>query len=174
MKPDLRTIESNPQLVQIVPPNEVIVLICFEVTLGKNRGMINLCIPYNTIERFSSQLASKGWGGYSSAPITPESKQAIETQIDEAFVELTVTIARSKIKTGDLLSLDVGDVIATEHEIEKPIEVAIQSVPKFHASIGALKGKKAVRIRQHIESTTSTPLESEQPETVQDQQKASA
>lgn len=152
LEPSLKTIESNPQLVQIVPPNEVIVLICFEVTMGKNRGMMNLCIPYNTIERFSSQLSSKGWGGYSSNPPSAETKHTLETQLDSAFVELTVTLARSKIKTGDLLNMDVGDVITTEHLVDKPLEVAIQSVPKFKASIGALKGKKAVRIRDHIDT----------------------
>ncbi|QDS86554.1 Flagellar motor switch protein FliM [Rosistilla ulvae] len=157
MEPTLRSIESNPQLVQIVPPNEVIVLICFEVTMGKNRGMMNLCIPYNSIERFSSQLSSKGWGGYSSNPATPESKQALETQLDSALVELTVTLARSKIKTGDLLSMDVGDVITTEHQIDNPLEVAIQSVPKFKATVGALKGKKAVRIRDHIDLRPKPP-----------------
>ncbi len=38
-------VESNPQLVQIVPPNEVIVLISFEITMGEMRGIMNLCIP---------------------------------------------------------------------------------------------------------------------------------
>ena len=32
-------VESNPQLVQIVPPNEVVVLISFELTIGDVRGM---------------------------------------------------------------------------------------------------------------------------------------
>src|SRR4051794_41009762 len=39
-------VESNPQLVQIVPPNEVVVLISFELTLGEARGMMNFCIPF--------------------------------------------------------------------------------------------------------------------------------
>src|SRR6185503_11699053 len=37
-------VESNPQLVQIVPPNEVVVLISFELTVGDVRGMMNLCV----------------------------------------------------------------------------------------------------------------------------------
>ena len=38
--------ESNPQLRQIVPPNEVVVLISFEITLGESSGSMNLCIPF--------------------------------------------------------------------------------------------------------------------------------
>ncbi|MCA9181875.1 MAG: hypothetical protein KDA51_10500, partial [Planctomycetales bacterium] len=46
---ELERVESNPQLVQIVPPNEVVILVSFELTMGKSRGMVNLCIPFNTI-----------------------------------------------------------------------------------------------------------------------------
>lgn len=151
MKTTLRTIESNPQLLQVVPANEVIVLICYEITLNKNRGMINLCIPYNTIESYVVQLTSKGWGGYSAVPPTDETKQVLETRLDNALVELSVTLARSKIKTRDLINLEVGDVITTEHEVDKPIEVAIQRVPKFKATAGAVRGKKAIRIFDHFD-----------------------
>src|SRR5262245_17303286 len=56
LKLSVDRVESNPQLVQIVPPNEVVVLISFELTLGELRGMINLCIPFNAIERVSSRF----------------------------------------------------------------------------------------------------------------------
>jgi flagellar motor switch protein FliM len=45
LKCKVERVESNPQLVQIVPPNEVVVLISFELTLSDVRGMLNLCIP---------------------------------------------------------------------------------------------------------------------------------
>ena len=38
LKLSVERVESNPQLVQIVPPNEVIVLISFELTLGESAG----------------------------------------------------------------------------------------------------------------------------------------
>ena len=57
-------VESNPQLVQIVPPNEVVVLISFELTLGDARGMMNLCIPFNSIERISNRLSANSWVSY--------------------------------------------------------------------------------------------------------------
>ena len=57
-------VESNPQLVQIVPPNEVVVLISFELTIGDLRGMMNLCIPYNSIERIGGKLSANSWIAY--------------------------------------------------------------------------------------------------------------
>ena len=139
-------VESNPQLVQIVPPNEVVILVGFEVLLGKNRGMMNLCIPFNTIESFNSQLSRNGWVGYGKGKPSETTRNRISSNIDGASVDVVVTLARSKIRTGDLLDLAVGDVITTEQEVQQPLELSIQDVPKFNAQPGAFKGKKAVRI----------------------------
>jgi flagellar motor switch protein FliM len=142
----ISSVESNPQLVQIVPPNEVVILICFEVTLSRNRGMINLCIPFNTIERFNTQLSNNGWVGYSRSRPTPETRATIGGNVDTAPVEIIVTLAKSKIRTGDLVDLAVGDLITTEMDTGMPLELSVQGVPKFHARPGAFRGKKAVRI----------------------------
>lgn len=144
-------IESNPQLVQIVPPNEVVILIGFEVMVGKNRGMFNLCIPYNTIETCNSKLSRNGWVGYSKAQPTAESKERVSKNVHDAMLDVVVTLARSKVKTIDLLDLNVGDVITTESDTQHPLEMAIQNVPKFRVSPGAHKGKKAVKIERSFE-----------------------
>lgn len=144
-------VESNPQLVQIVPPNEVVILVGFEMLLGRNRGMLNLCIPFNTVEQFNSKLSRNGWVGYGKALPTEESRGAISSSVNEAPVDITVTLAHSKIRTGDLLELAVGDIITTEKEISDPLEFSVQDVPKFNARVGAFKGKKAVRIESVID-----------------------
>ncbi len=148
---EVESVESNPQLVQIVPPNEVVILVGFEVLLGKNRGMMNLCIPFNTIENFNAQLSRNGWVGYGKGKPTRESRGTITSTVDRAPVDIVVTLARSTIRTGDLLDLSVGDIITTEKEVNEPLEFAVQDVPKFQARAGAFKGKKAVRIESIVE-----------------------
>lgn len=151
MEPQVDSVESNPQLVQIVPPNEVVILIGFEVLLGKNRGMMNLCIPFNTIESYNAKLSRNGWVGYGKGKPTAETRDRITARVDAAPVSVVVTLARSKIRTRDLLELSVGDVITTEKEVGQPLELAIQDVPKFHTRPGAFKGKKAVQIESVID-----------------------
>ena len=148
-------VESNPQLVSIVPPNEVIVLICFELTLGSMRGMLNLCIPYNSIERISSKLASNSWSSYGRASASPESKSLISHQLDRTNVELAVTLAETTISTGDLIGLRVGDIIATSRDVNEPLDVMVEGVQKFKARPGALKGHKAIEIEAAIQSEES-------------------
>lgn len=144
-------VESNPQLVQIVPPNEVVVLVSFELTLGDVRGMMNLCIPFNAIERFSSKLTSNSWVGYSRGGATSHTIETISNRLDGSRVELVVTLAESSIKTADLIGLRVGDIITTDHDSEKSLRVAVEGVTKFLAKPGAYKGQKAIEVEDKVE-----------------------
>jgi flagellar motor switch protein FliM len=151
LKLSIERVESNPQLVQIVPPNEVVILISFELALGEVRGMMNMCIPFNSIERISGKLSSNNWASYGKSTVTPESVEQISRRIDRSLVDVVVTLAESTISTNDLLGLRVGDIITTDKDVRQPLDVAVQGVTKFHASAGALKGKKAVQIEAAIQ-----------------------
>ncbi len=140
-------VESNPQLVQIIPANEVIVLISFELTVGETRGMMNLCIPFNTIERISGKLTANSWVSYAKRPPTMQSMQRVSNQIAEAPVEVVVELATTRITTSDMLGLRVGDVIASEKDIRESLLVYVEGMPKFLAAPGKYKGRKAIQIR---------------------------
>ncbi len=141
-------VESNPQLVQIIPANEVVVLISFELTVGETRGMINLCIPYNSIERVSHKLTSNNWVSYRKRPPTPESIKNLSSRLADAPVEVVINLAETNISTADLINLKVGDIIATEQDVSKPLVVSVEGKPKFHARPGQYKGRKAVEITE--------------------------
>ena len=149
-------VESNPQLVQIVPPNEVVFLISFELTLGDVRGMVNLCIPFNTIERFSSKLSANNWAGYSRGAGSAEATAKITRRLGRSRVEMIVTLAESRITTADLIGLRVGDIITTEKDVHTPLEVAVEGVTKFVADPGAYKGHKAIEVQDRVEPNEHT------------------
>lgn len=139
-------VESNPQLVQIVPPNEVVVLISFELTIGDLRGMINLCIPFNSIERISAKLSNNSWVASGKRQVTQDTIAAVARNLNGSEVEVVVELAQTRISTGELLSLRVGDIITTEKDVRTPLNVQVQGVCKFRASPGAYKGQKAIRV----------------------------
>jgi flagellar motor switch protein FliM len=146
LKLSIDRVESNPQLVQIVPPNEVVVLISFELTIGDARGMMNLCIPFNSIERIANRLSSNSWVSYGKKSATPETRKRISEQLNGAIVELVVELAETNISASDLIGLRVGDIIATENDVERPLVVSVEGQPKFHAQPGAFKGRKAIQV----------------------------
>ncbi len=145
-------VESNPQLVQIVPPNEVVVLISFELTIGDLRGMMNLCIPYNSIERIGGKLSANSWIAYGKRQSTPESIEQISKAVCTSLVELRIRLAQSHIGTGELVGLRVGDIITTEKDVASPLIVSVEGIPKFFAKPGSFKGHKAILIQDSIKT----------------------
>jgi flagellar motor switch protein FliM len=150
LDPSVERVESNPQLVQIVPPNEVVVLISFELALGDNRGMMNLCIPFNSLERISGKLTANSWMTYGAREVTGETIDMIGARLDEAKAELVVTLAETTIRTEDLMGLRVGDIITTEKDIHEPLQVSVQGLSKFTARPGAHKGHKAIQVVERL------------------------
>jgi len=149
---EVERVESNPQLVQIVSPNEVVVLISFELTIGDVRGMMNLCIPFNSLERVSNKLTANTWVSVARKEATEQSKEHIAQRLRGALVELVVQLAETRITTADLLGLRVGDIITTNQGVESMLSVSVEGVPKFHARPGAVKGHKAFQVEQRLAS----------------------
>ena len=145
-------IESNPQLVQIVPPNEVVVLISFEITFGESRGILNLCIPFNTIESKASKLTSTSWGSHEKRELDDAQKLNLNASLSQANVELNVEIAETQLSTGDVMNLEVGDIIMTEAPAELGAAIKISGRPMFRGMPGVYRGRKAIRITETLES----------------------
>ena len=143
-------VESNPQLVQIVPPNEVVVLISFELTIGDIRGMMNLCIPFNSIERIGGKLSANSWSAYGRRQATPESIEQISKTVYTSLVDVNARLAQTRINTGDLIGLRVGDIITTQKDVKSPLIISIEGIPKFRAHPGSFKGHKAIVIEESI------------------------
>ena len=59
LRPRLGQIETNPQFSQMVPPTEMVVVVTFETKIGDAEGMMNLCIPYITIEPIVPRLSAQ-------------------------------------------------------------------------------------------------------------------
>lgn len=150
LKLKVKQVESNPQLVQIVPPNEVIVLISFELTMGDVRGIINLCIPFNTIEPLAAKLSSDSWSAYQKKAIDPEQQRHLVEGVKRAPVEMVVHLASTPITARELSQLAVGDIILTEGDVRLGAQMLVEGRPLFQAFPGTLKGRKAVRMGQNL------------------------
>ncbi len=153
---EVARVESNPQLVQIVPPNEVVVLIAFELTLGDVRGMMNLCIPFNSIERIGAKLSSNTWTAYGKNVSTPETIRQVAENLKESVVQVVAQLAQTKITTGELIGLRVGDIITTQQDVKTPLIVNVEGLEKFHARPGAYKGRSAIRIETAVANTPAS------------------
>ncbi len=145
-------VQSNPRLVEVVPPNEVIVVIGFELSIGELRGMMKLCIPGNSIERIGGKLSAGNWVSYGRKNVSQETIRQISQTICNSPVGVQVRLAQTRIGTGELMSLRVGDIITTQKDVHQSVIVSVEGVPKFRAKLGVFKGRKAIMIQNAIEN----------------------
>ncbi len=138
--------ESNPQLVQIVPPNETVVVIGFEVKMGNRAGTMSLCIPYNSIEPILGKLAAQNWFSYQKKDPGGASLRNLTANVAGAPVEMRALLGSTTMTLRDLMSLGVGDLITTDKAQVRDVSILVEGKTKFTAQVGQLRGKKAVRI----------------------------
>lgn len=138
--------ESNPQLVQIVPPNEVVVVVGFEVKMGGRAGTMSLCVPFNVIEPLMDKLLSQTWQAYGKGKVDDSVRQSIANQLSSASVHATVILAQTTITVNDLLNMAPGDIIVTDKPATSPAVVSINGRKKFIGNVGQFKGKRAIKV----------------------------
>jgi flagellar motor switch protein FliM len=151
--------ESNPQLVQIVPPNETVVVVGFELKLGNRTGMMNLCIPYNVIEPIMGVLAAQNWFNYQRKGAHDDHQKHLSKNISNAPVEARIFLAQTSISVNDLLALQVGDLITTTKNCARDVLIQVEGKSKFLGQIGQYRGSRAVRITRKVRQTADAPAD---------------
>lgn len=153
LKFEVSASESNPQLVQIVPPNEVVVVIGFELKMSNRAGTMNLCIPYNVIEPVMESLSSQSWFSNVKNQHSKEVVSALTSVLARAPMQVTARLATTTITLKELLTLSVGDVIMTEKPAAAPVQLCVEDEPKYLAQIGQYKGNRALRVLRAMTPT---------------------
>lgn len=143
--------ESNPQLVQIVPPNEVVIVVGFELKMSSRAGTMNLCIPYNVIEPVMEQLSAQNWFNSLKNQKSKELEKRLTGSLSRAPLLITGLLAESTITVQDLADMKPGDVISTERLASKPVVLCVEGERKFVAQIGQYRGKRALKILKALQ-----------------------
>ncbi|WP_153123709.1 flagellar motor switch protein FliM [Peribacillus tepidiphilus] len=148
--PVLTEFEVNPQFLQMVSPNETVVVISLNTQIGETTGMINICIPHVVLEPIIPKLSVHYWMQTSKKERLPQEIEMLEKRVKKAVVPVIAEIGSTEISIQDFLMLDVGDVIDLNKRIESSFVVKIGDVPKFLAQPGKIGRKLAVQIIENV------------------------
>jgi len=143
---DLSQSESNPHLVQVVAPNEVVVVITFELKLAQKSGTMCLCVPFTTLEPVLDKLATQSWLSYRKKDTGVNHKQRIADSLKGAAVNIRTFLAQTTISMGQLMHLQVGDIIQTEKLANQDLILQIEGRNKFAGRMGQYRGNRSLRI----------------------------
>jgi flagellar motor switch protein FliM len=125
--------ETRPQMLQVTGPNEVVILLVFDIRIGETRGMLNMCIPATSIEAVGEKFA-QGWHRTRRQP-TPEEESWLHANLGRVRVPVTALL-ETTLPAREVLALRRGDVIALGKSAHNPIDVHVGDVPRFEARLG--------------------------------------
>lgn len=146
LKPNIQAMETNPQLNQIISPNETVVVITFTSTINRNPGMINICLPFMHLEPVLSKLTARHWFSSMAEGKVDILKEVIRTNLNKVNVELTAIAGQTTITVRDFLSLQVGDVITLDNAVGDDMLLMVENSPKFKAQPGTVGSHMAVQV----------------------------
>ncbi len=145
------SLETNPQFVQIVPPGETVIVVSFQMKLLQSTGLMTICFPYVALEGIMTRLSAQNW-----IDATKKKSKEIDAEINlenllQLNLPLTAVLAKTDVRIGDFLDLEIGDVITTSHKINREVEVLIDNRKKFVGRPGLIGKKRGLVVTRVID-----------------------
>ena len=133
-------------------PNDIVINTTFQVEISNLVGHFNICIPFSMIEPLRELLVN---------PPLENSQQEdclwrenLANEVQRSPLEVTARLSELSITLREIMSLQIGDVLA----IESPenIIATVDNVPVFTASHGIHRDQYALSVNQLITPLLST------------------
>lgn len=146
LNPTLERIETNAQFVQIISPSDMIAIVTMNVKIGDVEGLVNICLPFVTLEDVMDKLNTKFWYSTMKNDKGEDYETQIETLIRKVDIPVKAILGNSKISVSDFMNLQLGDIIRLDRGVDENMDVYVGNIRKFQALPGSSKDNYAVRI----------------------------
>ena len=148
--PRLERIETNSQFAQIISPSEMIAIITISVAIGNVEGLMNICLPFMTLEDIMDKLNTKYWFSTMQEKDEESYNDYIEMAINKAQIPIKALLGKSSISVMDFINLQVGDIIKLDTMVEDELDVYVGNIVKFKALPGSGADNYAVKVTEVI------------------------
>lgn len=144
--PRLERIETNSQFAQIISPSETIAIITMNIKIGDVEGLMNICLPYFTLESVMDKLNTKYWFASMKENNEEDYKDYIESAVRKVSMPIKAVLGKSVITVNDFVNLQQGDIIKLNSKVDSEMEIYVGNIKKFKALPGTQKDSYAVRV----------------------------
>lgn len=146
--------ESEPDFVQVAPASEIVLVVSFDVSIGLNAFVMNLCFPTFALEEVITRLSTESLTTRHAGRRREREQESIRVLLyllGAVELPLVAELGKATITVGELLDLKVGDVIKLDTDINGEMLVTIDGKPRFAARPGKVEDKKAIRITRILD-----------------------
>lgn len=143
VSPNIDGIETSSQFVSVAPPNDVVLVILFEVKIGEVRTAMSLCIPYLVLKPITTKLSAQKWFASSGRRQSPQVRRLMGMQVSQSEVVASITLGKTSLPFEEFYQIKPGDVIRLDQQTAKDLVLMIGNVPKFRGR-PMMSGKRYV------------------------------
>ena len=150
ISPVLSRLETNPQFAQVIAPSDMIAIVTLNMKIGDVEGMVNICLPFFTLEDVMDKLNTKYWFSTMQENHDEHYEEYIESMIRRVDIPIKAVLGKSTISVNDFLNLQVGDCIRLDSRVDTDMNVYVGNIKKFTALPGTDRDSYAVQITSVI------------------------
>jgi flagellar motor switch protein FliM len=147
-------LETNPKFATITRPANAAILVALRVDMEERGGVIDIAIPYATIEPIRDVLMQQFMGEKFGRDATWEGHLATEIWAARAEVHAVLYDQRLPLKT--ILDLDVGDTLMLDVKPDALVELRCGDEVLTQARMGRSGEKVAVQIAAPLRPSRTT------------------
>ena len=128
----------------------MIAIVTINVCIGNVEGLMNVCLPFLTLENIMDKLNTKYWFSTMKNKDEDSYEEFIETAINKAQIPLKALLGKSTISVMDFINLQVGDIIKLDSRVNDELDVYVGNIVKFKALPGSGAENYAVKVTEII------------------------
>jgi flagellar motor switch protein FliM len=135
---------------QSIASDETVVIIVLDVTIKELQGAVTVCIPAACLEEILKKMDSQHMRNLRriNSAGDKERRELVMKYLQESELELRCVVGRTEVSLGDVLYLNIGDVLQLGKPITSLVDLSVGESCWFHGKIGILRGKKAIQIKE--------------------------
>jgi flagellar motor switch protein FliM len=151
----IEAVATEPQMLQILAPNEAVVAVGIEIRIGENSGTLNLAIPSINIKMIGQKFDQQ-WNLRKTEPTEAEQQRVLKL-LQHSEAQLDAMIKGPRLRVKDLLEMEPGDLLQLDHRIDQPVDCEINGSSKFRGRVINSNQKKAFLIDSMPEVRAQVP-----------------
>jgi len=142
--------ETEPQLLHILAPNEAVVAVAVEVRIGETVGMMNIAMP-SIVIKMMRQKFDQQWSLRKTHASLAEQSRVLR-YLREASLTMEARLTGPTLTVHDLLGLQEGQLLTFDHPVGRPVDLEVNGSRKFSGHVVSTGKKRAFQVQEmHVE-----------------------
>lgn len=148
LEASVASIERDPRLVNIVPPDAQVLVVRFTLSVGGLSGEMALTLPHASLEPLREKLRE------GVSPFLHHRSDSWRNhflgELHQMETEIAAQVGTVVLPVRDILNFQVGDIIELGCDPSAPLRLVVEGKSKFQGHAGVRNGRKAVRLTSRI------------------------